>query len=63
MRQAGVPVKDHVLQGWPHGFGVGDGQWMKDFDQWVTNIFENNSQMDVFIIMKLTVLIGFIPMC
>jgi len=44
MRQAGVPVKDHVLQGWPHGFGVGDGQWMKDFDQWVTNIFENNKE-------------------
>jgi hypothetical protein len=27
---------------WPHGFGVGDGQWIKDFDHWVTNIFENN---------------------
>jgi acetyl esterase/lipase len=42
LRQAGVPVEDHVLQGWPHGFGVGDGQWIKDFDHWVTNIFENN---------------------
>ena len=42
LRQAGVSVEDHVLQGWPHGFGAGDGQWIKDFDQWVTNIFENN---------------------
>jgi acetyl esterase/lipase len=42
LRQAGVPVEDHVLQGWPHGFGVGDGQWIKDFDRWVTNIFESN---------------------
>jgi hypothetical protein len=36
------PVEDHVLQGWPHGFGVGDGQWIQDFDQSVTNIFRNN---------------------
>jgi acetyl esterase/lipase len=42
LRQAGVPVEDHVLQGWPHGFGVGDGQWIKDFDHWVTNIFKSN---------------------
>jgi acetyl esterase/lipase len=42
LRQAGVPVEDHVLQDWPHGFGVGDGQWIQDFDQWVTNIFKNN---------------------
>jgi len=42
LRQAGVPVEDHVLQGWPHGFGVGDGQWIRDFDKWVTNIFKNN---------------------
>jgi acetyl esterase/lipase len=42
LRQAGVPVEDHVLQGWPHGFGAGDGQWIKDFDHWVTKIFENN---------------------
>ncbi len=39
LRQAGVPVEVHVLQGWPHGFGVGNGQWIKDFDKWVTNIF------------------------
>lgn len=43
LREAGVPVEDHVLQGWPHGFGVGDGQWVRDFDQWVTNIFANNT--------------------
>ncbi len=45
LRQAGVPVEDHVLQGWPHGFGAGDGQWIRDFDQWVTNFFENNLQL------------------
>ena len=38
LRQAGVPVEDHVLQGWPHGFGVGDSQWIRDFDRWVTTI-------------------------
>lgn len=43
LRQAGIPVEDHVLQGWPHGFGAGDGQWIRDFDHWVTKIFENNS--------------------
>jgi acetyl esterase/lipase len=42
LRQAGVPVEDHVLQDWPHGFGVADGKWIQDFDQWVTNIFKNN---------------------
>ena len=41
LRQAGVPVEYHVLQDWPHGFGVGDGQWIKYFDHWVTKIFEN----------------------
>jgi len=23
----------HVLQSRPHGFGVGDGQWIQGFDQ------------------------------
>jgi len=32
----------HVLQSWPRGFGVGDGQWIQGFDQYVMNIFENN---------------------
>lgn len=46
LRQAGVPVEDHVLQGWPHGFGVGDGQWVRDFDQWVRVIFDINTAED-----------------
>lgn len=41
LRQAGVPVEDHVLQDRPHGFGVDDGQWIRDFDKWVTTVFEN----------------------
>ncbi|MEA4846037.1 MAG: alpha/beta hydrolase [Clostridiaceae bacterium] len=42
LRQADVPVEDHVLQDWPHGFGAGDGKWIQDFDQWAAKIFENN---------------------
>ena len=41
LRQAGVPVEDHVLQDRPHGFGVDDGQWIRDFDKWVTTVFEH----------------------
>jgi acetyl esterase/lipase len=26
LRQAGVPVESHALEGMPHGFGAGDGQ-------------------------------------
>ena len=44
LRQAGVPVEDHVLQDWPHGFGAGDGQWIRDFDKWVTAVFGNKTE-------------------
>ena len=44
LRQAGVPAEDHVLQGWPHGFGAGDGQWIRDFDKWVTVVFGKNTE-------------------
>lgn len=40
LRQAGVAVEDHVLQGWPHGFGA-RGEWIPDFDNWLTIVFEN----------------------
>ena len=40
LEQAGVPVESHVLQDWPHGFGAADGNWILDFDQWLTGIFE-----------------------
>jgi acetyl esterase/lipase len=40
LRQASVPVESHALQGWPHGFGAGDGQWILDFDRWLNEVFE-----------------------
>lgn len=39
LRQAGVPVESHALQGVPHGFGAGDGKWILDFDKWLIEIF------------------------
>ena len=39
LKQAGVPVESHALQGMPHGFGAGDGKWILDFDRWLTGIF------------------------
>jgi acetyl esterase/lipase len=41
LQQAGVPVEAHALQGMPHGFGAGDGQWILDFDKWLSEIFNN----------------------
>jgi acetyl esterase/lipase len=35
LQQAGVMVESHALQGMPHGFGAGDGQWILDFDKWL----------------------------
>jgi len=39
LQQAGVPVESHALEGWPHGFGAGDGQWILDFDRWLSEVF------------------------
>lgn len=36
-RQAGVQVEEHVLEGWPHGFGV-QGEWTSWFDNFLTQI-------------------------
>ncbi len=41
LQQAGVPVESHALQGMPHGFGAGDGQWILDFDKWLSGIFNH----------------------
>ena len=42
LRQSDVSVESHAMEGWPHGFGDGDGQWMLDFDRWLTEVFDNN---------------------
>jgi acetyl esterase/lipase len=41
LQQAGVPVESHALEGWRHGFGAGDGQWILDFDKWLSGIFNH----------------------
>jgi acetyl esterase/lipase len=41
LQQAGVTVESHALQGMPHGFGAGDGQWIIDFDKWLIQFFKN----------------------
>jgi acetyl esterase/lipase len=38
LKQAGVPVESRVLQGWPHGFGAADGEWIRIFDNWLSAI-------------------------
>jgi acetyl esterase/lipase len=40
LKQAGVLVESQALEGMPHGFGVGDGKWIPDFDRWLTDIFD-----------------------
>ena len=39
--EAGVPVERLQLEGMPHGFGSGGG-WIPSYDEWLTEIFENN---------------------
>ncbi|URZ16657.1 alpha/beta hydrolase [Clostridium felsineum] len=41
LRKASVSVEEHVLQGWPHGFGA-NGDWIPGYDKWLTKIFKNN---------------------
>jgi acetyl esterase/lipase len=38
LRRAGIPVESRVLQDWPHGFGAADGEWIKVFDIWLSEI-------------------------
>jgi len=38
LQQAGVLVESHALQGMPHGFGAGNGQWILDFNKWLMEI-------------------------
>lgn len=41
MQDVGVITKRIVLQDWPHGFG-GDGGWVKDYAQWLEQVFSQN---------------------
>lgn len=41
LQQAGVLVESHALEGWPHGFGAGDGQWILGFDAWLSEVFNH----------------------
>lgn len=42
LREAGVSVEDHVLDGWPHGFGALGGWIDGYFDGWLSNVFGSN---------------------
>ena len=37
VRQVGVQVEYHVLQGWPHGFGI-RGEWAENFDRFLMTV-------------------------
>ena len=37
VREAGVLVEEHVLEGWPHGFGI-QGEWSTWFDTFLTQV-------------------------
>ena len=41
-RQPGVLVVSHVLEGWPHGFGV-RGEWTTWFDNFLTEVMTNGA--------------------
>ena len=39
LRDAGVSVETHEMNGWPHGFGA-DGGWIDQyFAPWLTTVF------------------------
>ena len=42
VRQTGVLVESHVLEGWPHGFGV-RGEWTTWFDNFLTEVMTNGA--------------------
>lgn len=42
VRQTGVLVESHVLEGWPHGFGV-RGEWATWFDNFLTEVMTNGA--------------------
>ncbi|MDR1508502.1 MAG: alpha/beta hydrolase [Synergistaceae bacterium] len=42
LKETGVTVKSYSLEGWPHGFGAADCEWIKEFDRWLSPILGNN---------------------
>lgn len=42
LREAGVAVEEHVLDGWPHGFGTRGGWVDEFFDGWLSRTFGAN---------------------
>lgn len=42
LQAASVSVESQALQDWPHGFGVADGVWIREFDNWLSEIIDNN---------------------
>lgn len=42
VRQTGVLVESHVLEGWPNGFGV-RGEWTTWLDNFLTGIMTNGA--------------------
>lgn len=42
VREAGVPVEEHVFENVGHGFGAGNANcnWIPSFDNFLTDIFE-----------------------
>ena len=40
LRDAGVSVETHEMNGWPHGFGV-QGEWTTWFDNFLTQIISH----------------------
>lgn len=41
LKKAGVAVQVNVLNDRPHGYGYQEG-WIPDFDNWLSDVFENN---------------------
>lgn len=43
LKEAGVSVEHHILDGYSHGFGA-RGNWFEEFDRFLCSIFQNSSQ-------------------
>lgn len=43
LREAGVSVESHILEGYRHGFGA-NGNWFGDYDRFLTEVFAENGE-------------------